>query len=186
MGLTNSVGSMSWETASYMASVIGTIIALAIGILAVQQYRKDSLLHRDGVAHEKQNELFRIALMYPALADGYFDLGKLPPRTESEREEACRYLWLYSAISTHLEFLNIHFGTIPDWKASIVYMINAHKNFILSTWHRDQGWWATYDPSLRSLMAEELKLDKDLVESWARMDVQPDRFDLSNAKAENK
>ena len=67
------LGINDWGDAANAATVAGTIAAVLLGILAVRQYLRDSFLHQDSIANEKLNEIYRLALAEPDLAEGEYD-----------------------------------------------------------------------------------------------------------------
>jgi hypothetical protein len=168
---------MDWGYWANVATTLGFPLALGLALFAMIQHATEAKFHRDGLAHEKLNEVYRLALSEPLLADGHFDIAKLASGKAEDMEIASKYLWLYSAFQSHMEFLFTHFGADPGWRASIGYTLQGHRRFILSDWHREHGWWSMYDPQLRRFIAELFSLDPREVERWAGKPVLPDYAD---------
>ena len=168
---------MNWETAADMATVAAAIGGLIVGLLAYVQYRNSLVSHRENIAQEKLNHLYNLALTVdPQLVDGYFGMTKMPPKNEQEREYVCRYLWLVSAVGSDLEALYLHFNEKQDWNETIAYTLLMHKDFILSDFHRERGWWRTHDPEFTRFIAKTMEIDAAEVEKWAEIQLVPEKF----------
>ncbi len=150
------LGINDWGDAANAATVAGTIAAVLLGILAVRQYLRDSFLHQDSIANEKLNEIYRLALAEPDLAEGEYDPDALGCDDPERVCAARKYLWFYSAMLAHLEYLYLYGRHRSEWLSTIRLSISPHLAFIGSDYHRNEGWWDTYSPEFRKFLREEL------------------------------
>ncbi len=152
------MGIHDWADAANAATVMGTVAAVLLGILAVRQYLQDSFLHQDTIANEKANEIYRLALAEPDLAEGFHDLGWLDSPDPERARAARKYLWFCSAIIAHLEYLYLYGRDKPEWIATVRLSLAPHLEFIGGTYHEREGWWETYTPAFRQFVKERVRL----------------------------
>lgn len=175
---------MSWlwtnaETLAAIATIFAALIAVFAVVVGLGQYWAASRYERRSIAHEKLNSVYEIAIEYPDLASGRIDPKLFESTNVEDIKVLDRYTLIYSAIETTMEFLWINYKNHPHWRETIKYNMLTHREFVMSDYHRDHGWWSTYDSGFLDFLARDVfKLPVTDVRAWAKIEIRDDELDM--------